>query len=95
MLQFPKMTLLHALLTFLGLAVLTIAAPAWRELTADEQEFADESDLRNLQEKILLTLRLAAYHGLTNLVLGAMGCGAYGCPPRAVVREMKHALEME
>jgi uncharacterized protein (TIGR02452 family) len=33
--------------------------------------------------------------GVTKLVLGAMGCGAYGCPPRPVAREMKKALERE
>jgi uncharacterized protein (TIGR02452 family) len=32
---------------------------------------------------------------VTNLVLGAMGCGAYQCPPRAVAQEMKKALERE
>jgi uncharacterized protein (TIGR02452 family) len=33
--------------------------------------------------------------GVTKLVLGSMGCGAYGCPPRPVAREMKKALERE
>ena len=28
----------------------------------------------------------------TDLYLGAMGCGAYGCPPRQVAEEMKAIL---
>jgi uncharacterized protein (TIGR02452 family) len=44
---------------------------------------------------VLLVLRLAGTNGVTKLVLGAMGCGAYGCPPRAVAQEMKSALERE
>lgn len=73
--------------------VITVAAPCHPRLTGDRDDFADPSELHDLREKILLVLRLAAVHGITNLVLGAMGCGAYGCPPRAVAREMKTALE--
>jgi uncharacterized protein (TIGR02452 family) len=74
-------------------AVITVAAPCHPKLTDDRGDFADPSELEDLREKILLVLRLAAVHGVTSLVLGAMGCGAYGCPPRAVAREMKMALE--
>ena len=77
------------------LAVLTVAAPCWPKTTKDKEEFADESEVQDLREKILLTLRMAGVNGVTDLVLGAMGCGAYGCPPRTVAREMKRALEME
>jgi uncharacterized protein (TIGR02452 family) len=38
---------------------------------------------------------MAAGEGVTRLVLGAMGCGAYRCPPRVVAKEMKMALESE
>jgi uncharacterized protein (TIGR02452 family) len=77
------------------LAVITVAAPCRPQLTDDGEGFANESELRDLREKILLILRLAAGNGVTSLVLGAMGCGAYGCPPRAVAEEMKKALEMD
>lgn len=77
------------------LAVITVAAPCSPQLTDDGKSFADESDLMDLREKILLILRLAAVNGITSLVLGAMGCGAYGCPPRAVAEEMKKVLEMD
>ncbi|KAH6629440.1 hypothetical protein C7974DRAFT_186346 [Boeremia exigua] len=75
--------------------VITVAAPCWPVLTEDRKEFADASNLHDLQEKILLILRLAATNGLTKLVLGAMGCGAYGCPPYAVAREMKSVIEKD
>ncbi|KAF3044982.1 hypothetical protein E8E11_008716 [Didymella keratinophila] len=76
-------------------AVITVAAPCYPKLTVDGKDFADRSELEDLREKIMLVLRLAAVHGVTSLVLGAMGCGAYGCPPRAVAREMKMALERD
>ncbi|KAK6434856.1 hypothetical protein LTR95_008954 [Oleoguttula sp. CCFEE 5521] len=76
-----------------SVAVITIAAPRWPAVTSDGKDFAKESDLQELQQKVLLMLRLAATNGVTNLVLGAMGCGAFGCPPRAVAREIKSALE--
>jgi uncharacterized protein (TIGR02452 family) len=66
------------------LAVITVAAPRGPKVTEDKESFAEESELRDLQDKILLTLRI-----------GAMGCGAYGCPPKAVAGEMKRALEMD
>ncbi|KAF2822075.1 hypothetical protein CC86DRAFT_373269 [Ophiobolus disseminans] len=77
------------------LAVITVAAPCCPELTESGEEFAKASNLRDLREKILLVLRMAAVNGVTSLVLGAMGCGAYGCPPKLVAREMKGALELE
>lgn len=76
-------------------SVITVAAPCLPRLTADKQQFANESDLGDLREKILLVLRMAARNGVTNLVLGAMGCGAYGCPPKAVAEEMKNAIRMK
>lgn len=77
------------------LAVITVAAPCLPQLTDNGEDFANESDLQDLREKILLILRLAAGNGITSVVLGAMGCGAYGCPPRTVAEEMKKALEMD
>lgn len=78
-----------------SVVVVTVAAPRFPRVTGDGEEFADEGELENLREKIVLVLRMAAREGVTRLVLGAMGCGAYGCPPRAVAREMKEALGRE
>jgi uncharacterized protein (TIGR02452 family) len=74
------------------LAVITVAAPFQPKLA---DAFANESEVNDLMEKILLVLRMAARYGITKLVLGAMGCGAYRCPPRTVAEEMKKALERE
>ncbi|KAI2481720.1 hypothetical protein Ptr902_02086 [Pyrenophora tritici-repentis] len=73
--------------------VITVAAPRFPGLDRPGEAFAKEEDLRDLREKILLVLRMAAGEGVTRLVLGAMGCGAYGCPPGVVAREMKRALQ--
>lgn len=75
--------------------VITVAAPCHPKLTGGREDFADASQLQDLREKILLVLRMAATNGVTTLVLGAMGCGAYGCPPRTVAREMKIAIQSD
>jgi uncharacterized protein (TIGR02452 family) len=75
--------------------VFTVAAPCWPKVSEDGKSFAREEELQDLREKILLVLRMAAVEGVSKLVLGAMGCGAYGCPPRVVAKEMKSALEKE
>jgi uncharacterized protein (TIGR02452 family) len=77
------------------LTVLTIAAPCGPAVTGDRQDFAKKSDMTELSDRIVLILRMVATNGMTNPVLGAMGCDAYGCPPRAVAREMKDVLESE
>jgi uncharacterized protein (TIGR02452 family) len=76
-------------------AVMTVAAPRLPALTPDGEDFAKKEDLEDLKGKILLVLRMAAGHNVGRLVLGAMGCGAYRCPPRVVAQEMKKALESE
>ncbi|KAJ7449229.1 hypothetical protein FB451DRAFT_1053407 [Mycena latifolia] len=73
-------------------SVLTVTAPAWAELTDDEEAFADPSTLAYFRERIRLVYRMAAHNGQQSLVLGAMGCGAYECPPRLVAREMRDIL---
>ena len=77
------------------LSVITVAAPCLPKLTNDGAQFARDSDLNDLREKILLILRIAAGNGVTSLVLGAMGCGAYRCPPKVVAEEMKRLIETE
>jgi uncharacterized protein (TIGR02452 family) len=73
-------------------SVITIAAPRRPRLTYDNKEFADQRVEEEFREKIRLVLRCAARESKTGLVLGALGCGAYGCPPEAVAREMKDVL---
>ncbi|KAJ6475691.1 hypothetical protein C8R47DRAFT_1142143 [Mycena vitilis] len=73
-------------------SVLTVAAPAWPDLTPDMEEFAHPSTLMYFHEKIRLVYRMAAHNVQQYLVLGAMGCGAYACPPCLVATQMRDIL---
>ncbi|KAG5637143.1 hypothetical protein H0H81_005627 [Sphagnurus paluster] len=73
-------------------SVITVAAPCRPSLSDDLSTFKDPSVLEDLRGKIKLVYRMAAHHGQHYLVLAAMGCGAYGCPPTLVAKEMKAAL---
>ncbi|KAG6811442.1 hypothetical protein H0H92_007359 [Tricholoma furcatifolium] len=74
-------------------SVITVAAPRRRPLTSDGLTFRDSTVLEDLRNKIRLVYRMAARRGKTYLVLGALGCGAYRCPPALVANEMKAILE--
>jgi uncharacterized protein (TIGR02452 family) len=76
-------------------SVVTVAAPRCPELTEDKKEFKEECVLEEFRDKVRLVLRCAAREGKTGLVLGALGCGAYRCPPELVAREMKGVLKEE
>ncbi|EAU90008.2 hypothetical protein CC1G_05924 [Coprinopsis cinerea okayama7 len=73
-------------------SVITVAAPRNRLLTEDGENFQNPSVLEDLQGKIRLVYRMAAHHGQQYLILGAMGCGAYRCPPKLVATQMKEIL---
>ncbi|KAJ3711267.1 hypothetical protein DFJ43DRAFT_1161806 [Lentinula guzmanii] len=73
-------------------SVLTVAAPCSPKLTEDQQSFAKKSDLADLRGKIRLVYRMAGWNNKDFLVLGAMGCGAYLCPPLLVATEMRDIL---
>lgn len=49
-------------------------------------EFADSEDRVLTKDKMRLCLRMAAHKGHGSLVLGALGCGAFGNPPEEVTR---------
>ncbi|KEQ69497.1 hypothetical protein M436DRAFT_56092 [Aureobasidium namibiae CBS 147.97] len=76
-------------------SVVTVAAPRNPGLTDDKKGFREEGVLGEFRNKVKLVLRCAAREGKTGLVLGALGCGAYRCPPELVAREMKGVLEEE
>ncbi|KAF8218228.1 hypothetical protein K438DRAFT_1557180 [Mycena galopus ATCC 62051] len=75
-----------------AVSVITVAAPAEPDLTPDRQAFLQPSTLTYLQEKIRLVYRMAAHNRQEILILGAMGCGAYGCPPRLVATQMRDII---
>ncbi|EPQ56549.1 hypothetical protein GLOTRDRAFT_75286 [Gloeophyllum trabeum ATCC 11539] len=73
-------------------SVITVAAPRGPKLTPDGESLAREEDKRDFEGKIRLVYRMAASNGQHYMVLAAMGCGAYACPPRQVANMMKSIL---
>ena len=57
--------------------------------------FTNSEDAELLQEKIRLSLRIAAHYGHSNIVLGALGCGAFRNPPYRVAELFYHTLMEE
>lgn len=74
-------------------AVITMAA--LRRPKLNEGVFAYEDDVLLTKEKIRIVLRIAALKGHGKLVLGAMGCGAFGNPPREVAQFFLDVLQEE
>lgn len=69
-------------------AVLTMAAPYYPDLRADEINRLSVT----FERRILGLLYLAACNGYTRLVLGAWGCGAFGNDPQMVAEMFGEAL---
>lgn len=69
-----------------------IACPGLKmpQLNGDQLSVADTEVLRR---KVRLILQVAADNGHTEVVLGALGCGVWGCPPRHVAQIFKEVLE--
>ncbi|KAF2501386.1 hypothetical protein BU16DRAFT_444147, partial [Lophium mytilinum] len=64
-------------------SVLTVAAARGPMVSRDQTYFFN-GDRELMKSKIRVTLRMAARNGHTKLVLGALGCGAFGNPPKDV-----------
>jgi uncharacterized protein (TIGR02452 family) len=65
-------------------SVISVAALRYPKLTDDKKEYKNEGQRAETKRKIRLTLRVAAMKGHTKLVLGALGCGVFGNPPKEV-----------
>ncbi|KAF2827426.1 hypothetical protein CC86DRAFT_321494 [Ophiobolus disseminans] len=65
-------------------SVISVAALRHPPLTHDGKHFKSEFQRGETKRKIRLTLRVAAGNGHTKLVLGALGCGVFGNPPKDV-----------
>jgi uncharacterized protein (TIGR02452 family) len=58
----------------------------------DEMRYAEEKDRELAVRKMKAVLRMAAAKGVSKLVLGAWGCGAYGNPVGEVARGWRSIL---
>ncbi|KAH3948024.1 hypothetical protein HBI24_204150 [Parastagonospora nodorum] len=65
-------------------SVISVAALRYPALTDDKKSFKNEGQRAETKRKIRLTLRVAALGGHTKLVMGALGCGVFGNPPKEV-----------
>ncbi|KAF9074398.1 hypothetical protein BDP27DRAFT_1317011 [Rhodocollybia butyracea] len=74
------------------LSVISVAAPRYPVVTQDGSDFRDAAVKEDFKEKVRLVLRMAGIHDKRYLVLGAMGCGAYGCPPRTVAKLIRGVI---
>lgn len=59
---------------------------------AGRKVYADERDRETMTLKVRLIFQVAREMGITRLVLGALGCGAYGNPPEEVARIFKRVI---
>lgn len=71
--------------------VISCAAPRCPELSDDERSYAAPRDQDGMRARMVQVLRCARAKGVKRIVLGALGCGAYGNPPEEVAR-LWHAV---
>jgi len=57
--------------------------------------FGDPKEAQETRDKIRLCLRIAAHHGHTRIVLGAIGCGAFANPSERVAEMFLHVFMEE
>lgn len=93
----PKVTIFRDALTyeFLPEPVIcnVISVPGIKNPTLDNNGLMKKSSVLRLKRKIRNLFRVAIIEGHDKLVLGALGCGAYGCPAKQVSLIFKEVLE--
>lgn len=76
-------------------SVISMAAESQPKLTDDGTTYADDTIRGVMYNKLLQVLRTAAHNNHRRLVLGALGCGAFGHPVDEVTDLWRDALEEE
>lgn len=74
------------------ISVAAICQPPTVKNTNGQQRYASSADAALMQEKMKVILRIAATNGHRQLVLGALGCGAFGNPKEEVAGMWKAVL---
>lgn len=69
-----------------------IACPGIKMPTLSSDFRFCKDDENTLREKIKLIMQVAYDNGHSNLVLGALGCGVWGCPPKHVAEIFRELL---
>jgi uncharacterized protein (TIGR02452 family) len=70
-----------------------ISMPAVRKPGIVEGTYMDDSDEESMKARIDLIFRYAALESYDTLVLGALGCGAFGNPASDVANMFRNAIE--
>jgi len=74
-------------------SVISVAALFRPRLIEDGTDFLKGEDRRDSSERVKALLRVAVIEGRRNLVLSALGCGAFRNPPHAVAQLFKEVLQ--
>ncbi|KAJ9611367.1 hypothetical protein H2200_004551 [Cladophialophora chaetospira] len=72
--------------------IVAVAQTSKRKEGAGELQLKLEKDVRSIQERWRMTLRMAGEHGKSVLLLAALGCGVWKCPPRQVAELLQECL---
>lgn len=72
-----------------------IACPALRHPPRDQDGNLGSKDVQTLKTKLDLILTVAKFYKHDSVVLGAMGCGAWGNPPAHVAKIFREVLQQD